>query len=185
MLISHYGPDANNWVACHVYDKVRIKHQLSLLTLSFPHLPDCAKALSNSCWIRWGPIGGFKVFGSDLASCSWELCTRYFSPASLARLSYLEVCKPLRNRERQFRKQTLIHEVAMDVFLYGFKETWSHRLLQSKHRCSFGWNEMVLTGVAVHCVWRHSKADTQCLGKTLKQPCSSFWANGALKIWAL
>lgn len=156
MLISHYGPDANNSVPCYVYDKIWIKHQLSLVTLSFPCVPYCAKTLSNSWWINWGPIGGFKVFGSGLESCSWKLCIRYFAPASLTELFYLDVCEPLRSRERQFRKQTLIHEVAMDVFLYSSKETRSHGLLQSKHRCSFGWNETGLPHQAFCTVACHN-----------------------------
>lgn len=36
MLISHYKPDGNNSVACCVYVKIRIKHQLYFVTLSFP-----------------------------------------------------------------------------------------------------------------------------------------------------
>lgn len=114
------------------------------------------KNLSNSCWIQWGPAGGFKAFGSGLESCSWELCVRCFAPTHLTRLFCLEVREPLRNRKRQFRKQTLTQKVAMDVFLYCFKETRSHGLLQSERRCSFGWNEMGLPPQA-SCAAAHHK----------------------------
>lgn len=169
MLISYYGPDANNSVAYYMYDKIRIKHQLSLVILSFSLTPYCAKTLSNSCWIQWSSTGGFKVFGSGLESCS-ELCIRYFAPACLTRLFYLELREPLRNRERQFRKRTLIHEMVMDAFVYGFKETWSHGLLQSKHRCSFGWNETGLPHQASCAMARHNPS-----------PMEHTWGGSALR----
>lgn len=76
----------------------------------------------------------------------------------LSRLFCLEVHEPLRNRERQFIKQTsfTIHEVAVDVLLYSFKETRSHGLLQSKHRCSFGWSKTGLPHQASCDMARHS-----------------------------
>lgn len=156
-MLTHDGPDTNYSVACYRYDKIRITRQLSLITVSFPCTPYCANALSNSSWIHWGSIGGFKVFGSGLESCSWEVWIRYFSPASLTGLFYLEAREPLRNRAKRFRKQTLIHKLAMDIILYSFKETQSHGLLQSEHRCSFRWNERGLP----HHLWRHGLLQPQ------------------------
>lgn len=156
-MLTHDGPGANDSVWCYRYDKIRITCQQSLMTVSFPCTPYCAKALSNSSWIHRSSIGGFKVFGSGQESCSWEVWIRYFSPSSLTGLFYLEVREPLRNREKHIRKRTLIHELATDIILSSFKETRSHGLLQSEHRCSFGWNARGLP----HHLWPQGLRQSQ------------------------